>query len=147
MEETPQNQVPVEAPPQRSGVLSVLCILTFIWSGMGLFSSLIFSLFYDPMVEMLKKFVEMAKFPGMETILDAPQSYYIAYSFCFAGSIAGAAWMWRLRRLGFHIYTISQILLIISQMYFLKLPGPSVLDVIISAIFIVLYSRHLKIMH
>jgi hypothetical protein len=143
MEEISHN--PVQEPaPMRSNLLTILCILTFIGSGINLFSSLIISLFYDQFLDILNNINDTLQLPGIEMIEEGKASFFAASSVIYAGSIAGAILMWKLKKAGFHIYTIFQILLILSPMYFFHLPFPSTLDVIFSGIFIILYSVNLK---
>ena len=64
----------------------------------------------------------------------------------YAGAFTGAFMMWKLKKTGFHVYTVSQIFLVLSPMYFFHLPVPYLLDVILSGMFIILYSYNLKYM-
>jgi len=89
---------------------------------------------------MMKSF----KINGMEQLLDARPIYFAATALINALAIAGATLMWQLRKAGFHMYTVSQILVILAPMYFFRLPSPDLLSVLLSGIFIVLYSTTLK---
>ena len=54
--------------------------------------------------------------------------------------------MWNLKKIGFHFYTIAQILLIIvSRVYMPQLPFP-LFEIMISLVFITFYARNLKLM-
>jgi hypothetical protein len=143
MEEAPLPQTP-QAEASRPQVLTVLCILTFIWSGLNLLSSLAIGAFFDLFVEFATRIAEQYKLSGMEMITSSSPAFFFVSSLFFAGSIAGAVAMWKMLRTGFHIYTISQILLVITPMYFFKQPAPSVFDVLTSGLFIILYSTFVK---
>jgi hypothetical protein len=143
MEEAPVPQLPPAETP-RPQVLTVLCILTFIWSGLNLISSLAIGVFFDVFIEFASRIAEQYKWSGMEMITSSSPAFFFVSSLFFAGSIAGAMAMWKMRRTGFHIYSISQILLIIAPMYFFRQPAPSVFDVLTSGLFIILYSSFLK---
>jgi len=132
---------------QRPKLLTVLCILTFIGSGMNFFSNAMIAAFYDAFTEIAGTFAEKFNLPGMDIIMESPPVFFLASAILYAGSFAGAFLMWRLRKTGFHIYTIAQILLIIAPMYFLKMSKPSFFDILFSGIFVVLYSINLKTMH
>jgi len=81
---------------------------------------------------------------ALETLLSINASYFIFQAFLFALTIYGAYSMWNLNKVGFHIYTIAQILLLILPQAFLpELPFPT-FELIISLIFITLYSKNLK---
>jgi hypothetical protein len=143
MEEISPNPVP-EPAAGRTNLLTILCILTFIGSGINLLSSLVISLFYEQFLIILKDINETLQLPGIEMIEEGKATFFAASSLMYAGSIVGAVFMWKLKKAGFHIYTIFQILLILAPMYFFHLPFPSTLDVIFSGIFIILYSINLK---
>jgi hypothetical protein len=145
MEEIQAN--PVQAnKPQRPSLLNILCILTFIGSGMNFISSLMIALFYDQFTLIAESINKSFHLPGLETILEGKSVFFAVSALIYLGSIAGAILMWKLKKAGFHVYTIFQILLILSPMYFFHLPIPSFLDIILSGIFIILYSSNLKYM-
>jgi hypothetical protein len=97
-------------------------------------------------MEIAETFAEKFNIPGMDLLAEAKPIYFIATAACYAVSLAGALLMWNLRKTGFHLYTIAQILLVIAPMYFFHLPSPSMLDILLSGTFILLYSTNLKIM-
>jgi len=146
---TEENTAPPSAGapiPARPTVLTVLCILTFIGSGMNLFSSLFISAFYETFTEVAKDVGERFNLPGMEILLEMSPAYFLTTGIFYAGSLAGAILMMLMRKAGFHVYTISQILLLLAPMYFLGLKTPGVPELLFTGLFILLYSRHLKLM-
>ncbi|MCK9421778.1 MAG: hypothetical protein M0Q38_04210 [Bacteroidales bacterium] len=145
MEELTQHPLP-ETKPKRPNLLTVLCILTFIGSGMNMLSSLIIAGFYDTFIEVVQVFAEKFKLPGIDSLLEANPRYFLFSGLFYAGALVGALLMFRLKKAGFHVYTIFQILLILSPMYFMHLSGPSIPDIIFSGTFILLYSTNLKFM-
>ena len=145
MDEIPS--IPVqESKPERPKLLNILCILTFIGSGMNFISSLMIALFYDQFTILVEDISKSFHLPGMELMLEGQSIFFAVSALVYAGCIAGAILMWKLKKAGFHVYTIFQILLILSPMYFLHLPVPSFLDIILSGTFIILYSSNLKYM-
>lgn len=141
------NQLPLpETAPKRPTLLTVICILTFIGSGMNLFSSLVIAGFYETFVQMAQEFAVKFNIPGMDILSEASPLFFLVSAILYAGSLAGAILMMNLRKAGFHIYTICQILLIIAPMYFLHQRSPGLADLMFSGIFILLYGIHLKIM-
>jgi hypothetical protein len=148
MEELNQPGQPVTPANQgkRPTLLTVICILTFIGSGMNLFSSLVIAGFYDLFVEMATEFAEKFNLPGMEMITSATPSFFLFSALFYAGSLAGAILMMNLRKVGFHVYTIAQILLIIAPMYFMGMKSPGIPDMVFSGLFILLYAMNLKVM-
>jgi hypothetical protein len=113
---------------------------------MNLFSSLVIAGFYDMFVVIAQEFAEKFKLPGIETLMEAKPVYFLVSGLCYAGSLAGAILMMNLKKAGFHVYTIFQILLILTPMYFMHLPSPGAPEVFFSGLFILLYSMNLKFM-
>jgi hypothetical protein len=135
-----------EQPVTRTMLLTVLCILTFIGSGLNVISGLAIGTFFDQFVKVAADLAETYKLPGMEMITEGTPGFFFISALLYSGSVAGALMMWRLLRTGFHIYTISQILLIIAPMYFYSISGPSLPDLILTGLFVILYSMNLKLM-
>jgi hypothetical protein len=145
MEELKTDQFQ-ESRPERTKLLSILCILTFIGSGMNFFSDIIIALFYDQFIVFAESIGKIFHVPGLEMILDGKSSFFALSALICVISFTGAILMWKSKKAGFHVYTISQILLILLPMYFFNLPMPSFLDIILSGIFVILYSSNLKYM-
>jgi hypothetical protein len=145
MEETQSNPIE-ESQPGRPKLLNILCILTFIGSGMNFVSSLMISVFYDQFMVLAEDISKSFHLPGMELLLEGQSIFFAVSALIYAGSISGAILMWKLKKTGFHVYTIFQILLILSPMYFLHLSSPSLPDLILSGTFIILYGSNLKYM-
>ena len=135
-----------EQKPERSRLLVILCSLTFLGSGINFISSILIALFYDQFVVIAEIMSKSFNFPGLEMILEGKSVFFALSVFIYIGSFAGAALMWKLKKAGFHVYLISQILLILLPMYVFHLPMPSFLDMILSGIFIILYGSNLKYM-
>jgi hypothetical protein len=145
MEEIQENSHQ-EGSPKRPSLLNILCILTFIGSGMNFISSLMIAVFYDQFTIIAESINKSFHLPGLDLMIEGKSMFFAISTLIYAGCITGAFMMWRLKKAGFHLYTIFQILLILSPMYFFHLPSPSLLDMILSGIFIILYSSNLKYM-
>ncbi len=141
-----EQQIPpaIESKEKRPTLLTLLCILSFIGSGLNAFSNLMVFIFYDTSMRFAAEMMKSFKITGMDQFLDARPIYFAATALINALAIAGATLMWQLRKTGFHMYTVSQILVILAPMYFFRLPSPDLLSVLLSGIFIVLYSTTLK---
>lgn len=146
MEElNPTPQIPgQQLPEKRQTMLTVLCILTFVGSGMNLISSMMIAAFYDTFVVVMQEFADKFNIPGMEMITETRPDFFLVSGIFYLGAIVGAAMMLRLKKAGFHVYTIAQILLVLAPMYYMNLSSPSFLDVLLSGTFILLYSTQLK---
>ena len=135
-----------DSKPQRPTLLAVLCILTFIGSGMNLFSSLVIAGFYDVFVEIAQEFSKKFNIPGIDLLLETKPLFFLVSAVFYAGSLAGAILMMRLKKIGFHVYTVFQILLILAPMYFMHLSSPGLPELLFSGLFVLLYSMNLKFM-
>lgn len=85
----------------------------------------------------------------MEFVLGVNKNYYLFTGLLNIISFVGARFIWNLRKVGIHAYAISQILiLIVSTIYVYKPNGifPT-LDVLLAAMFILLYFRFQNIMN
>lgn len=127
----------------RSGLLTILCICTFIWSGImtlffliGIFASGIFS-------ELLEEYISDISFISNSiTVVMA-----VSFIFWFL-SLFGAIKMMQLKKSGFILYVIPNTLMLIPQIaliYFI----PSVhwfiyLYTFVSVLFIIFYAVSLK---
>ncbi|MEI7500967.1 MAG: hypothetical protein WCK84_11025 [Bacteroidota bacterium] len=141
-----ENALPLlpETTPKRPNLLTVLCILTFIGSGMNMFSSFVIAGFYDIFVQIAQEFAEKFSLPGIAMLMEAKPVFFLVSGICYAGSVIGAVFMMRLKKMGFHIYTIFQILLVLAPMYFMHYNSPGIPDLLFSGLFVLLYSMNLK---
>jgi hypothetical protein len=83
----------------------------------------------------------------MGLLFSTNPTYYLFQGLFYGLSLAGAIFMWNFRKPGFHMYTVAQIvLLILQQVYIPSLPFPA-FEMLISALFVYFYARHLSLMH
>jgi hypothetical protein len=129
---------------KRPNLLTILCILTFIGSGLNAFSNLMVFIFFDASMKFAAELVKAFKMPGMDLFLNATPIYFVVTALINAIAVGGAIQMWQLRKLGFHIYTVSQILVILAPMFFFHFPGPDFFSIVLCGIFVLLYSYNLK---
>ena len=142
-----QQQIPeTEVKNKRSTLLTILCILTFIGSGLNAFSGIFVFVFYDFSMKVFAEVIKSFKMTGMDAFLAASPAYFGVTALINGIAVAGAVLMWQLRKTGFHLYTVSQILVILSPMIFFRLPSPDFYNLVFSAIFVLLYSSNLKYM-
>ncbi len=133
-----------DGPPlkRRPDLLTFLCIMTFISSGIMAFSNLLVSLSYSMIMEMAN--TGELNFPGMDIYLSLPLNYFLISFVLYAGSVFGAARMWNLRKIGFHIYTVSQIAILIIPSFYEQFNEFPLFNVLLTAVFILLYATNLK---
>lgn len=125
-------------------MLKVLCILTFIGSGMNVFSYLFLMGADDEMKGLLTS--TYSSFPEMKQIIDAGFNFFMANMVFSLFSLWGAMRMWHLKKPGFHIYTAAQVFLFIIPHAFLDLPGISFGALMLSLSFILGYATQIKAM-
>ncbi len=160
MEEYEQNQDynEFDSPePQRPTGLTIACVLSFINAGWQMLSNIIMFLTYNVMqnllqdedyLEMMEKF--MPDTDAMENAMMAQLAVsrvsYLLTALLFAGSFLGVYHIWRLRKKGFHIYAIAQILLlIVSALFVTGVTGVSIWgSVLMTAIWIGIYYIYYK---
>jgi hypothetical protein len=136
-------------PGQRPTLLTVLCVLSFIGSGMGAVSNLFVYLVHPTLITLIESgaYDEMGFDLGFFSSIE--QSYFLLSGLLQVVSFTGVVHMWKLRRSGFHLYAISQLLmLILSSVYVYKPLGTyPMFDLMFAALFILMYLRFRPIMN
>lgn len=150
---TEQNYNSFENPkPARPFLMEAFCVLSFINAGFSVLGNLITFLSYDIMkslmtdedyLELMEKFgQDMEQFEAtMEAQFAVSRVNYLLQALMYIGSFIGVLYMWRLQKKGFHIYAISQLLLlIVTAVFVTSVTGASIWgSVILTAIWIGIY--------
>jgi pilus assembly protein TadC len=147
MENTePTNQTEGITPPIqiRNKFLTVLCILTYIGSGLSIIGGIVYALFLDEILLTFEANPSEMSQALYDSLSIMPKGYFAAEALLAAISILGAVFMWKLRKIGFHLYTIANILILglpiffgIGQFNFFNLMA-------ITGPFIAMYALNLK---
>jgi len=146
------NPIPYENPfeeKNRPGFLTFLCVLTFIGSGFSLLSNMLMPVFAPVLLEFLRNSSAASMPAGViesyEKLIATPiWLFYLSALFC-ATSILGAIYMLKMKKIGFHIYVISQIILfIIGQFLISNISTPNYFGLFLTLLFIGLYAIHYK---
>jgi hypothetical protein len=114
---------------KRPVFLTVLCILTFIATGLGLLFGII-GLFAAGAIESIAAYLPMGTDSGLLKS--------IIMLVLIGASLYGAIQMWNLKKLGFYIYSAANVVMLII--------GFSIFSLVITAGFIVMYYLNLKAM-
>ena len=153
MEELKNNteqQSIINPPKKRPQMLSLICILTFIWSGYGVLYNLIYALFYNTLKDLFTATEFPVAYKEMKTallqVLSAGPLFFVAGLVLSCFSLYGAIKMWKLQKYGFHFYTISQIIMLMLPLIFLKSGSFLNPEFWITGMFVAMYATHLKIM-
>ncbi|MDE5417864.1 hypothetical protein L3049_07570 [Labilibaculum sp. DW002] len=154
------------SPKQRPTLLTVLCILTFIGSGVNVFSNLMGMVmspiksflgpeFFEMALqdipeEPVKKFVEQA-FEMAQLAIDHIFEISLANFILYAASLTGAILMFQLKKLGFYIYASAQVLLLFVAPAFIGFNLFTNIGILFGSffaiLFIALYAVNLKKMN
>ncbi|MCK4631230.1 MAG: hypothetical protein KAT40_07290 [Bacteroidales bacterium] len=129
-----------EQKPQQEGrptFLTVLCILTFIGSGLSALFLLIGLVAAGAISETL------SSIPGMEDIGGFGTGYFLVTLVLALASLYGAIMMWKLKKIGFYLYSGANVIVIFVPMV-IAAGKFSVFGLVITALFIFLYALNLK---
>ncbi|MBL0329744.1 MAG: hypothetical protein IPP64_10085 [Bacteroidetes bacterium] len=145
--DTMEEQTPNNEEIKRPRSLTILCILTFIFTGLGILSSIITPL----TAETMKEF--MLSSPGYDEeamreslrVIEAGWGYYLTTLFFTFVSLTGAILMWNLKKLGFHFYAFSNLMIMFVPKLFLDITI-SWYAIFFSLAFISFYAFYLKFM-
>ena len=132
-------------PVKRPDFLTALCILTFIWSGFVSLFALIVLLFSELMIDILKNSpnYDETTMKDMITLLQAGWAYYAPTLILSLGSLIGAILMWKLKKIGIHVYALSNLALLFVPTLVLGI-AISWFGILITSGFIALYAVNLK---
>lgn len=135
MSETLDN---TQEQAKRPTFLTVLCILTFISSGLGTLLYLLATIAFGVVSGMLESI------PGGEMMADAGMAFFAVYFILSAASLFGAIMMWKLKKTGFYLYTGANVIAFFLPMVMLEGAGFNVMGFVFLAAFIVMYGLNLK---
>ena len=142
--------------------MTILLVLSFLNACWNILSSFVSYFFIPKLAFMLDngQFEEMiAPFSGMNeemtkmmmdgaTMLSLVNpNYYLILLVLFIGSLVGVIKMFKFDKRGFHIYSIAQILMLIDASVFvypLQNPSPFLSDMLLTAMFILVYYLYFK---
>ena len=145
MENTENENIDVKV--KRPKLLSFLCILTFIFTGLGCLSSIVTPLTADIVKQYMMSAPNYDEATMGESlkIIGAGWGYYILTFLLTLGSMIGAILMWRLRKTGFHVYAFSNLAILFVPTLVLDITI-SWYAIFFTLSFIGLYAFHLKFM-
>lgn len=131
---------------KRPPGLTMLCILTFIGSGVSVISSIFIVLAFD----MIPLVAAQSPVPNVEEmielVLTAGRDFFMVMGLLYALSLLGAIFMWKRNKKGFHIYTSAQLVMLIVPLIMIKGYQTPFTTVLLTASFILAYGLNLRIM-
>jgi hypothetical protein len=142
-----------ENAPKRSTVLTVFLVLTFIGSGFNFIGNAYTSLAFENVLEMIDDLVyddSMAAFAAFfeqaaKVMEKGGVLYYGILTLLALVSLTGAFLIWKLNKFGFHLYASAQILMLFIPMVFGMIKYPGLFATALTALFIWVYARELKV--
>ncbi|MDD3644095.1 MAG: hypothetical protein PHR19_01040 [Bacteroidales bacterium] len=141
----PQNPFEPQSKPRKPGLLILLAVLTFIGSGWSFISYLILSALGPRIQEYPMPFSTPETEEVFQRMAEVAQWKYFLLALIFACSVIGAVQMLRLKKIGFHIYTIAQILALVLVPYFtLGTFYPGIWSILVTFLFIGAYGYFYK---
>lgn len=137
------EQMNTPATPEvakRPTFLTVLCILTFIGSGISTLVLLLAVVAFGAVSGLLESIPGMAVGNGLGIV-------YFIISFLLAfGSLLGAIMMWKLKKSGFYLYSVANIIAFILPMFMVSGMPFNIFGLVITLGFIAMYAANLKAM-
>jgi hypothetical protein len=134
---------------KRPELLTILCILTFVGSGSSFIANGFLYLMFDQVKEIIGQQEEL-NFLGSEInlsfLLEIKPLFFLIQAALYFLSVLGAYQMFQLRKVGFHLYAVSQILLLMMPKIFIPILPFPFFELMVSTVFIFLYYKNLQFM-
>lgn len=126
----------------RKRSLRIVLVLSFIGSGVSFFSYMMMSIAF-PTFQAIYNAGGMT-FPSemtvfVEQLMETPRSFFVCSALLYAMSLGGLALMWNIRKNGFHMYTLAQLLLLLVTVLFLGRERLALGDIMLTLLFVVYY--------
>ena len=144
--EEQQNVEPAKEAPQSTGFLRFLCILTFLGSGLAMFAYFIIGAFYNVFLSADMKALGEDEQELIRIMLSAGKMFFLLSAFLYALSLFGSILMWKLRKIGFHLYSLAQIMLLILPLLYIHGFRMPFVTILVTVTFIFGYSTFLRSM-
>jgi hypothetical protein len=145
----PDENIPSRLPnlEPKIRILKILCIFTFVGSGLGTLSYGFIGTFYNIFITLTPSSLGEEQQEIIRMLLSGGRYFFFTNALLYSLSFTGAFMMYKFKRSGFHYYTISQILILITPLAFIngfQMPG---INVLLTALFILAYAGFVKLMH
>ncbi len=133
----------ITLPKKRPQLLSFLCILSFIGGGLGAVSNLFVYFNHDLILDALQDEAFQALEYNFDLFAKVNRNYFIISGLLQIISYNGVRFMWKLRRAGFHLYAIAQLLMLIVSTIYIYKPMDTfpMFPLLLTTVFILLYLR------
>ena len=122
--------------------LNIVLVLSIIGSGLNFLSSLIWGVTLPTMQQMFNSgaiTMPDSMTVAIEEFLNTPRSFFLWSALLYAVSLAGVILMWRLQKIGFHLYTLAQLFVLLITVLFLGKERLPLGDVMFTLLFVTYY--------
>jgi hypothetical protein len=144
VESSSENRQIESSQNRRPDLLTFLCILSFLGSGLAALSNLFIFSAYDEMINLMDEIT--LDLPEFDMMMSGGRRFFFTGFILYSTSLFGAIFMWKLRKIGFHLYTGAQVFIVILPSAFIPAYPFSMLSVLVTAAFVIAYAVHLKLM-
>ncbi len=127
--------------------LNIVLILSMIGSGLYCLSSLSWGLTAPTIQQMVDAGaikIQDSMTVAFEQMIETPRSFYLWSALLYAVSLTGVILMWKLRKLGFHLYTLAQLFVLVITVLFLGKERLLLGDVMFTLLFVTYYYFSLR---
>jgi len=142
-ENTPEVKFSGKRPPG----LTILCVLTFIGSGMSAISSFFVAGAYN----LIPLAVKQTPVPDAEALLQMIRSagplFFFFMGILYLISLAGAIFMFKLKKTGFHVYTLAQLSMLILPSLMISGFELPVSNLLLTGSFVLAYAVNIRFFH
>ena len=128
-------------------ILRIILVLSMIGSGVYFLTNLVWGVSLPIVKEMfesgdLSMPEEMTVM--MEQMVRTPRSFYLCSALLYAVSLIGVILMWNIRKSGFHLYTLAQLLVLLIGVLFIGKDHLVLGDVMLTVLFVTYYFLAMK---
>ena len=127
--------------------LHILLVLSILWASLSFISYFMMGLMMPTFQEYYTTHPDVVPeqfYTMMERLFEVPQTYFMGCALLFLLEVVGAVLMWKLRRSGFHCYTLARLLLVLLPLLFLGRGSVALGDVMFALLFILVYDLLLR---
>jgi len=142
-EQTTQQPTEQTAPApaqekKRPGLLSVMCILTYIGRGLNIIVWILAIIAFGAIESML------GGIPGMGGLVSAGIGYFVGALILSIIAFIGAIMMWKMKKMGFYLWILANVIEFILPFILISGYPFNIVGLIILIVFIILYGINLK---
>ena len=134
----------------RRRTLRIVLVLSMIGSGFYFINHTITGIAQPAMKSAyesgaIKLSEQMATYTvAIEQMLETPRSFFLCSALLYAMSLCGAIFMWNLRKSGFHMYTLAQMLILLIRVLFLGRESLPLGDIMLTILCVLYYYISLR---